>query len=114
MERCDRSDMERSIGFHREGYPPPGTRWGFKGVPMELVGEVPCYSNIMYIEPRTEPKYIAFDPLEGEGCPDCYNTGSQWARKKNGEYDKRYRHPVGPCPACKGKGVRNPLDGTAD
>lgn len=36
-------------------------------------------------------------------CQACAGSGSDWPRRKDGQYDRRYTQPCGPCPECGGR-----------
>lgn len=54
----------------------------------------------------TEPREITMEVVSPNPhpCSACGGSGSQWAKRKDGQPDLRHVSPIGPCPVCRGKG----------
>jgi hypothetical protein len=51
----------------------------------------------------TPPKMVVVVPDPRGVCAVCEGSGSEWPRRKDGQWDRRYHWPIGPCPACSGR-----------
>lgn len=49
-------------------------------------------------------RFIRWEGPDEALCPSCKGGRSEWKKRKNGEYDRRYRWPIGPCLDCEGTG----------
>lgn len=44
-------------------------------------------------------------PPNPNPCVRCNGTGNEWATRRDGQPDRRYVFPIGPCRECEGTGV---------
>jgi hypothetical protein len=59
-----------------------------------------AYGNV-----RRKIQWAKVEPIVNP-CPVCVGMGSEWKRRADGDFDRRYRWPLGPCPACNGTRVK--------
>jgi hypothetical protein len=48
--------------------------------------------------------WVILQPGPGGICKACHGSCAEWVRRKDGQVDRRYRYPVGPCSVCNGTG----------
>jgi hypothetical protein len=63
---------------------------------------------------RIKPKWKLIVPGPNGLCECCGGTGSEWPRRMDGGYDRRYHWPIGPCTAGCVRGGWVDAEGATD